>query len=193
MRIIAGTLKSMSFKSSTSKLTHPMSEKMRGAIFSSIGDINGFVVLDAFSGTGALTLEAVSRGADFVTAIETNPKNVELIKQNILNLGLKDHTKVIRASVESWLNRGSNDFDLVLIDPPYNNIEINTILELATRVKDGGILALSWPGRLSLPQFNRLKLVKSKRFGDSQYALYVALEEALTISTKRNAGKNNIP
>lgn len=150
-----------------------MSAKMRGAIFDSLGDINGLVVLDAFSGTGALALEAISRGADYVTAIESNLKNAELIKQNISSLGVKDRVRVIRAQVESWIAHNVDCFDLILIDPPYDDISMKAIEELSKRAKEGGVLALSWPGRLTLPQLIGLKLAKFKRFGDSQYGLYL--------------------
>ena len=191
MRIIAGSLKGRIFKSSDNSQTHPMSEKMRGAIFASLGDISGLEVLDAFSGTGALALEAISRNAAYVTVIESNLKNVELIKRNILSLGVKDHARVIRAQVETWATANKHCFDLVLVDPPYDHISLRAIEELSKLIKKGGVLALSWPGRLSLPQLTGLQLVKLNRFGDAQYGLYLRSVEALSISEKRSDGKNN--
>jgi 16S rRNA (guanine(966)-N(2))-methyltransferase RsmD len=70
MRIIAGTLGGRTFESPHGRRTHPMSDKVRGSLFNTLGDIDGLTILDAFAGSGALAFEAISRGAEHVLAIE---------------------------------------------------------------------------------------------------------------------------
>ena len=72
MRIISGVLGGRVFKAPNGNKTHPMSEKIRGAMFNSLGDISGLTVLDAFSGSGAVAIEAFSRGAEHVVAVDSS-------------------------------------------------------------------------------------------------------------------------
>lgn len=93
MRVVAGRLGGRIFDSPRTHRTHPMSEKARGAIFNVLGDIAGLSVLDAYSGSGALAIEAVSRGAKSVLAIEVDVEAVKTIARNIENLQLGDRIK----------------------------------------------------------------------------------------------------
>jgi 16S rRNA (guanine966-N2)-methyltransferase len=83
MRIIAGRLGGRHFASPQGRRTHPMSDKMRGALFNALGDIDGLSVLDAFAGSGALAFEAVSRGAGHAVAIDVDKSAQRAIAENI--------------------------------------------------------------------------------------------------------------
>ena len=102
MRIIAGKLGGRMFESPHSARTHPMSEKMRGALFNSLGDISGLAVLDAFAGTGACGFEAISRGAGSVLAIEHDTDAFKTIMRNIESLGLEEEVQAVRGRVNGW-------------------------------------------------------------------------------------------
>lgn len=157
--------------------THPMSEKARGAIFSILGDISGLRVLDAFSGSGALVIEALSRGADSAVAIDSDIDAFKVIKSNIDKLKLNKHIKVIRANTSSWSDNNQNTrFDLVLCDPPYNNLQINLLKKIVIHVKKDGLLVLSLPGNENIIEFDAFKVVKQKAYGDIRVVVYRSCE-----------------
>src|SRR5665213_172068 len=99
MRIIAGSLGGRSFTSPRSNRTHPMSDKARGGLFNALGDIDDLTILDAFAGSGALSFEAISRGAASAVAVDIDKNAYQSIQENIVSLNLKDKVKAIRANV----------------------------------------------------------------------------------------------
>src|SRR3954451_4433743 len=119
MRIIAGHLKGRLIQTPHGHKTHPMSDKMRGALFNVLGDIEGLTFLDAFAGSGALVFEAASRGAKSVTAIDRDTSAHKVLEQNAKDLGLKS-VKVVRANTGGWsIHNAEKSFDILLLDPPY--------------------------------------------------------------------------
>lgn len=172
MRIIAGQYGGRIFDSPKGHLSHPMSEKMRGAIFSSLGDISGLSVLDAYSGSGAICLEAISRGAKTVVAIDNSKQSIVCINQNIANLKIKNRVAVVMSTIDRWLANNIDMFDLIIADPPYDQLRPDIINNLITRLHSHGLLVLSWPGKTEIPILTNSKLVKTSSYGDSQLAFY---------------------
>lgn len=172
MRVVTGQLAGLQYKSPKTSSTHPMSEKARAALFQILGDINGLTVLDAYSGSGALSIEAYSLGASSLIAIDNNKNAIDTININLKLLNIENHIKVINISIEKWLNMRKDSFDLVLVDPPYNQINHKTVINLSTRVKEHGLFVLSWPLNIDKPQFNNLDLLKHKKYGDCQLFFY---------------------
>lgn len=173
MRIISGFLKGRQFNSPPGHRSHPMSDKVRGALFSSLGDIKGLTALDGFAGSGGLSFEALSRGAAHVTAVEIDKTAHKTIEINAKALGAAKQIKAIRANVSSWSdNNESARFDLVLCDPPYDQLQLKILQKLVRHVKHGGVYVLSWPGKLEVPEFIGLNLIQKKLHGDAQLAFY---------------------
>ena len=172
MRIIAGSLGGRLFNSPHGHRTHPMSDKMRGALFNILGDIDGATVLDAFSGSGALSFEAISRGAASAIAIEQDRSAQRTIEENIITLGLQNKVKPIRANASAWLKTTDTMFDLVLLDPPYDALQEALLASLVERTKPSGTVVLSWPGKQSAPSFSGCELVTSKQYGDSSLHVF---------------------
>lgn len=173
MRVIAGRLGGRLFDSPHTHRTHPMSDKARGALFNVLGDISGMTVLDPFAGTGALSFEAISRGAATAVAIESDKVAQRTIAENIELLKLEDQVTLARAFAASWLYRHAQlKFDLVLCDPPYNNPQFSTLDKIAKRVKEGGLLVLSWPTGETLPQYAGMEQVEQRSYGDMQLVFY---------------------
>ena len=171
MRVIAGTLGGRNFDSPNSHRTHPMSDKMRGALFNSLGDITGLTVMDAFAGTGALSFEAVSRGAASALAVENDKAAFLTIASNIKSLGVEDRVELFMGNVGTWSNNhASQKFDLVLADPPYDKLNDGLIHRLIRNSQ--GVFVLSWPGKEYLPKMPGLVLVSKKTYGDAQLAFY---------------------
>lgn len=172
MRIIAGGLKGREFKSPRGNKTHPMSDKVRGALFNVLGDISGLSFLDAFAGSGALSFEAVSRGAASAIAIDNDKNAAKTVAENIKALGL-ENVKSIQAGASSWSeNNQDKQFDIVLLDPPYDDLQINLLEKLADRhVKPDGLAVLSFAGKIEPPDLG-IEVVANKNYGDSQLIFY---------------------
>ena len=173
MRVITGSLKGRIFEAPRGHRTHPMGDKIRGALFGVLGDIKGLTVLDAFSGSGALAIEAISRGAESVVAIEIDKEAYQTIVANVENLKLKDKIIVMRKNIGGWSrNNQHKKFDLVLADPPYDDINPTILVKLIGQVNPGGLFVLSWPGSEPIRAFDSLEVVADKQYGDAQLVFY---------------------
>ncbi len=178
MRIIAGRLKGHTFDSPGSFKTHPMSDKVRGALFNVLGDIEGLTFLDAFAGSGALAFEAISRGAESVLAIDSDRQAQKVIAGNIKALGLGQKIKLIKASAGAWLDTSRHAmFDIVLCDPPYNDLQPNLLQRLAQRVEEEGLLVLSWPGNQTPPELECMQQIEYRQYGDASLIFYRPCED----------------
>lgn len=172
MRVITGSLGGRLFSAPHGHRTHPMSDKMRGALFNMLGDVSGERVLDAFTGSGALAFEAVSRGASSVIAVERD-KNAQLtVADNIAALNIADKVKLVKANVNSWCETTSTSFTLILLDPPYDNLQISLLEKLAQRLESGGRIVLSWPGKEAPPKLPGVELLSSHQYGDGSLHVY---------------------
>lgn len=150
-----------------------MSDKMRGAIFGALGDIGGLTVLDVFAGSGALAIEAVSRGAAEVQAVEADKTAHNIITKNTAALGIADRIKATRAYFNAWSTRHqARQFDLVFADPPYDRIPYRDLKVLPRHLASTGTLVLSWPGNMEPLKFEGLGIVQSKHYGDAQLVFY---------------------
>lgn len=173
MRIIAGRLGGRQFQAPHTHRVHPMSDKMRGALFNVLGDISGLTVLDAFGGSGALSFEAISRGASHATAIDIDKDAHAQISKNIKELELEEEVKAIRANASSWSdNNPDTKFDLILLDPPYDNVPHELLSKLSKHADLGGLIVLSYPGNKQPPTLTGLDLITAKLYGDSQLVFY---------------------
>lgn len=175
MRIITGSLRGRTFNSPHSHRTHPMSDKIRGALFNTLGDIDGLTVLDAFAGSGALSFEAISRGAASAVAVESDRAAQRAILENINALDIAQHVKLVSTTSGTWLEANPDArFDLVLLDPPYDDVQLSIVQRLASAVTKDGLLVLSWPGDQELPEFEELRRISQRSYGDAQLAYYRA-------------------
>lgn len=139
-----------------------------------LGDIKGLTFLDAFSGTGALTIEAISRGAGHVTAIEIDMEAFKTIMENIRGLEIEDKVKLHRKDAKSWSrNNKEVQFDVVLIDPPYDAVPYTLLHKLATHAKPGGLVIYSLPPdhdfKLKEAEFTS---VSAKEYGDATLCVF---------------------
>ena len=173
MRIIAGVLGGRNFDSPKGHRTHPMSEKARGGLFSALGDISDLTILDAFAGSGALSFEAISRGAESAVAIDIDKNAADTIKRNAASLKLAGKVKVIRANASGWSDNNPNEhFDLVFIAPPYDDLQPNLVVKLSRHLEEDGIFVLDWPKNEVLLKIDGLEQIKQKNYGDAQLVFY---------------------
>jgi len=172
MRIIAGELGGRLFDAPRGHRTHPMGDKIRGALFNTLGDITGLTVLDAFAGSGAVSFEAVSRGAASAIAVESDKVAYTTIQRNIESLGVEEKVQLVRAFVISYVRRIHDEFDIVVADPPYDDVQYKALEILPKYVKLGGVIIYSLPpsGRLIMPE--NFELVSQKSYGDATLHFY---------------------
>jgi 16S rRNA (guanine966-N2)-methyltransferase len=172
MRIIAGLYGGRIIKAPSGYKTHPMSEKMRGALFNSINNFDGKDVWDAFAGSGALGLEALSRGATSVVATDSDRAAYGVLKDNIQKLKA-ENIKAIKAPAKGWSeNNVDKKFDIILCDPPYNNLQLSTVFALKSHLKPNGLMVLSYPGREPIPTADGVVVVDNRNYGDGSLAYY---------------------
>lgn len=172
MRIVAGEFKSRILQDPRGHRTHPMSEKVRGALFNVLGDVSGLTVLDAFAGSGVIGIEALSRGAARVVAVDTDKDAFKVMKANRDLVTDEAHMSVHRANISSWLATQDDPlFDIVIADPPYDDIRPELLQKVAEAVKPGGILVFSLPPAQQIV-LNGFELVDEKRYGDAKLVFY---------------------
>jgi 16S rRNA (guanine966-N2)-methyltransferase len=126
MRVIAGTLGGRRLVAPAGEATRPTTDRVREALFSILngrGALEGARVVDLYAGTGALGIEALSRGAVHATFVESARPALASLRQNLEALGIADRSEVVTARVERWTRpAGAPPFDLVLADPPWADI-----------------------------------------------------------------------
>lgn len=173
MRIVAGKYGGRTITTPKGHHTHPMSEKMRGALFNMLGDIEDLTVLDAYAGSGAVAIEAVSRGAKQALAIDVDVHATDVINQNVKALGLSDQIKVIRANSASWSEGNyTTVFNLVVCDPPYDDIKLSQLEKLTQNVKKDGLFILSLPSSYPRPIYEGYKIELDRHYGDGSLVFY---------------------
>lgn len=149
MRIIAGTLKNRRIKSREGRETRPTLERIKEAIFSIIGEkVVNAKFLDFYSGTGNVTFEALSRGAERAIMIEENKEALKVIIENVNHLGVENKCRAYKNDVfraAEILARKNEKFDIIFLDPPYKeNISTRTIEKISDEnllEKDGIIIS----------------------------------------------------
>lgn len=174
MRIIAGSLKGQQFQAPHGHKTHPMSDKIRGALFNILGDVEDLSFLDVFAGSGGLAFEAISRGASSVIAIDKDSSAHRTIENNIKELHLQKRIHLSRANAAGWsIHNMERKFDIILLDPPYDEVNLNLLQRLINRhIKKNGLAVLSYPGHQEIPEFEGVEQIMQKNYGDAQLVFY---------------------
>jgi len=178
MRVIAGKAKGHRLKAPKGTSTRPATDLVRGAIFSILENITSdwAQVLDLFSGSGALGIEALSRGAGWVDFVEQNPRCCGIIRQNLEKTKLAAQAHIYCCSVVKAFSFLDKEYSIILMDPPYSDSSIgNLVTRLATSklVGTNSIVVVTHSPRLSLnATYPPLNLVKEHRHGDSCIAVY---------------------
>jgi 16S rRNA (guanine966-N2)-methyltransferase len=178
MRVIAGALGGRSLVAPKGHATRPTSDRVREALFSVLGDVKGTSVLDLYAGTGALGIEALSRGASRAVFVENGRPALEALRRNLDTLDLHASsvvlsTPVLRA-VRGLSSRGP--FDLVFVDPPYANLAeaVQALEQLVDQhlCSDEARVVLEHASRDAGPDLKGLTRQATRRYGDTSLSLY---------------------
>jgi 16S rRNA (guanine(966)-N(2))-methyltransferase RsmD len=175
-RIIAGSARGRRLVTPKGLSTRPTSEKVRGAVFNLLGQFfEGGVVLDLYAGSGALALEALSRGCERAVCVDAERGAAEIIRRNAEGTGFGERVEVLRAPVESATGRlPRSAFDLVFIDPPYADGPEAALAASAALVRSGGrVVAEHAARRPPADVYGALRLVDRREYGDTGVSIYV--------------------
>lgn len=176
MRIIAGTLKGRRLETPTWDGLRPTSDKLRETLFNVIANrLENARFLDGFAGTGAVGLEALSRGAAHVTFIERDPRACRLIEQNAARCGVTDGYIIVRGG---FGGKGARDlrqplgpFDVIFLDPPYADPVIDDAMRaVAAWLSPSGLLIVEHAAREPVAEPSGMRLTRDLRSGDSALA-----------------------
>ena len=167
IRLISGIYGSRFIETPKNNQTHPMGNRERQAIFNQVAEyLKDAVVLDAFAGSGAMGFEALSRGAASVDFLENNSVAVKTIKQNAKTLDCELRTKIIRKIDEEA------KYDVIFVDPPYDNPQYSLVEDIAKLLKQDGILILSHPKSPVPPDFSNLTLMSDRHYAAACMKIY---------------------
>ncbi len=134
MRVISGSRRGRKLQSFEGEHIRPTTDRVKEAMFNLIqGKTADAVVFDAFSGSGALAVEAVSRGASFAVCTDVDERSVNIIRNNFEGCDFSDKCEVVLSPACAYLEKTDKRFDLIFIDPPYNKGLVTPVLEVVAR------------------------------------------------------------
>ncbi len=180
IRITGGSARGLPLAEPRGRRLRPTSGLLREAIFNIIADrVPGAVVLDLYAGTGALGLEALSRGARSCVFIDSEAASCQAILQSLGRAGFTSAAVVLRGRLPRALDRLEGEFGLVLLDPPYRNEDAAATLgSIAPHLAAGGLVVYEHGSRYNPPERPAgLRLLERRVYGDSAIALYAPQEE----------------
>jgi 16S rRNA (guanine966-N2)-methyltransferase len=182
MRVIAGTLKGRTLEAPGWEGLRPTSDRLRETLFNVLAPrIAGARFLDGFAGTGAVGIEALSRGAEHVTFVEQDPRAVALIETNLRRCGLKDRYAIIRTGfARAFAGTGPPSFDIIFLDPPYGRAGLDDALDAAAPLMRGDTLLVIEHARRDAAPLERGMLRRTRLLpsGDSALGFYRLSETA---------------
>jgi 16S rRNA (guanine966-N2)-methyltransferase len=187
MRVIAGRLGGRRLSAPKGSSTRPTSDRVREALFSVLGDLTGASVLDLYAGTGALGIEALSRGARRALFVESARPALAVLRKNIEDLGLTAEAHAVAQPVARAIDRIAQEgpFDLILLDPPYAALAeaatvLNALMDRGSPgeglagpiLAAGGTLVLEHASRDAPPSLKGLTRTSTRSYGEASLSFY---------------------
>ena len=182
MRVLAGALKGRRLETPRGATTRPTADQVRIALMDTLAPrLPGARLLDLFAGAGGVGLEALSRGATHATLVERDARAVAALRGNVETLGLTAHTRIERRDVRAALERLAREearFDIVFLDPPYDEDAVRPTLErlgaLPLVIADGIVIAQHLTKRPPPDACGRLTAYRTRRFGETTLTFFRA-------------------
>ena len=177
MRVIAGKYKGRRLVSPADSSIRPTGDKVKGALFSVIAEkVPGGRILDLFSGTGNLGIEALSRGASSCVFADRSPAGIRIIKENIAHCRIEEEVRVYPGDFRKVLMNQRKPFDVILLDPPYDAgamDECFRIIREQELLAEGGIIVAEHGKREELPErFHGFTKEKDRKYGVAVLSIY---------------------
>jgi 16S rRNA (guanine966-N2)-methyltransferase len=185
MKIIAGNLRGRKLKAPRGLGTRPVLARVREALFNVLGSLDDLRILDLFAGTGAIGLEALSRGAKSAVFVDSGYEPCETIRKNLAALGMEG--EVIRSDVNRALDRFNTmgkTFDFIFADPPYERgmggMTVVRVCESGL-LASGGVMAVTVRKSEELPlEAGTCRMIFDRRYGDTRLAMYGKKSDKVT-------------
>lgn len=174
MRVIAGKLRHRIINMTNLETTRETQDKVRGAIFNMLGQyFDGGNCLDLFAGSGAMAIEAYSRGFSQIYLNDINKDAIGVCKSNCQNLGISN-AHFSNLDYEEFLNRNEVKMDLIILDPPYKMNDVNMLLEkVYNHLNKNGLIVFEMGIETLFPEkFANLNLIKNKTYGIKRVVIY---------------------
>ena len=175
MRVITGTARGKRLLSLEGNDVRPTTDRVKEAMFSSIQfELEGAYVADLYCGTGQLGIEALSRGARFCTFVDQSRDSQNVTKENLELAGVSSHSKVAPQECLSFIKSTEATFDIVILDPPYNNPHTPEMIQLISKkMNDTGVILCETGKTEDLPtEANGFVLHKQSRYGQIKLSIY---------------------
>ena len=180
MRVIGGAAKGRRLLAPKGQAVRPTADRVKESLFNILPrDFSGAKVLDLFAGTGNLSIEALSRGADRAVLVDSSARSAAAIKENLRRLGLAGRSEVWVAPAARSLRslaRRKETFDLIFLDPPYDQELATRTLALIAQcnlLSESGTIVVEHSARETLqPSYDRLQLHDQRRYGDTLLSFY---------------------
>lgn len=180
MRIISGSARGRKLAEFVSLEIRPTSDRVREALFSilnsKVGNLAGMSLLDLFAGSGAMGLEALSRGAQSAQFVDQARESIELIKKNAASTGLLENSRVVQADARQFISKQNVAFDLIFMDPPYSKQDTTELLQLIAEkklLKPQGVICVETANTTSLPEtVNTLAQFDRRKYGSTSISFY---------------------
>ena len=175
MQVITGAARGVPMATLPGEDVRPTSQRVKEAMFSAIQfEIADRRVLDAFAGSGQLGIEALSRGAESCLFLDLDSKALDMVRQNLERSKLIDKAKLMQLDAVQYMRRMADQYDLILLDPPYGTQVLQTAIPVAAeKLSDDGILVCEAPSQESLPeQCGDVLLHKTYKHGKTKLCVY---------------------
>lgn len=180
MRVIGGAAKGRRLLAPKGQTVRPTADRVKESLFNILPrDLSGMKLLDLYAGTGNLSIEALSRGADHAVLVDSSERAAAAISENLRRLGFKERTEVwvmpVTRSLRS-LARRNESFDYIFLDPPYDRGLAGGTLEIIAQcnlLRDSGTLVVEHSTRETVkPFYGSLRLHDQRRYGDTLLSFY---------------------
>lgn len=177
MRVITGKSRGIQLKTPDGMLTRPTADRVKEALFSIIHfDLPGAKVLDLFGGTGQLGIEALSRGAESAVFVDAREEACRIIRENLKRTKLEQQGRVVRSDYLDYLSRCREQYNIILLDPPYAEVFLENALKRITEIdilQSDGIIVTERPVGKELPwEFGGYTRSRDYKYGKTLLTIY---------------------
>lgn len=179
MRVISGTARGKKLIAPEGINTRPTTDRVKESIFNIIQRyIPCENVLDAFAGSGALGIEALSRGAESCTFIETNPEALNILRKNVDGAKVSDKSEILRKDIFDFLKLTNKKFDIIFLDPPYNKGFLSPVFKIVKERKllsENGIVLVETEFGGEETEFMGFDCIKQAKYGKTQVSVFTEM------------------
>lgn len=176
MRIISGRKRGHKLLEFEGEDVRPTTDRVKESVFNLIQCfVPDAVCLDMFAGSGALSFEAISRGAQKAVCIDSDKRSIDIIKKNALSLGFLEDCDIVNMSCFDYVERTTEKFDIVFLDPPYNKNFIEPVLDALIKndvLNEDGIIVLESDGTDFHGEFEGLDIYRQRKYGRTYITIY---------------------